>query len=66
INVFTLGLFILIINTFMFYLTGYIGTQFGIGFTVEGFWPAFLGALIVSIIGMVFGVIVPDRRFGKK
>lgn len=66
INVFTLGLFILIINTFMFYLTGWIGAQFGVGFTVEGFWAAFLGALVVSLIGMLFNIVVPDRMFGKK
>ena len=66
INVFTLGLFILIINTGMFYLTGYIGSQFGVGFTIDGFWAAFLGALVVSLIGWVFNIVVPDKRFGKK
>src|SRR5262249_18189785 len=44
----TLGLGTLLINTLLFWLTGLIGTQFGYGFTVDGFWPAFLGALIVS------------------
>ena len=48
----TLGLGILLINTLLFYLTGWIGTRFGVGFTVDGFVPAFLGALIVSLIGM--------------
>src|SRR5690242_4087506 len=37
----TLGLGTLLINTLMFYLTGVIGKQFGVGFDVEGFWPAF-------------------------
>ena len=50
----TLGLGILLINTLMFYLTGLIGQQFGFGFTVDGFWPAFLGALIVSLISTFF------------
>src|SRR3979409_827593 len=45
----TLGLGTLLINTLMFWLTGVIGNQFGIGFTVDGIWPAFLGALIVSV-----------------
>lgn len=50
----TLGLGILLINTLLFYLTGWIGTRFGVGFEVDGFVPAFLGALIVSLIGMFF------------
>jgi putative membrane protein len=49
----TLGLGVLLLNTLMFYLTGQIGARFGIGLTVDGFVPAFLGALIVSVIGMV-------------
>ena len=36
----TLGLGTLLINTLMFWLTGLIGGQFGIGFTLSGFWPA--------------------------
>lgn len=54
----TLGLGILLINTLMFFLTGLIGTRFGVGFTVDGFWPAFAGALIISIIGIVFNILL--------
>src|SRR3990170_2650432 len=42
----TLGLGTLLINTFLFWLSGEIGRQFGVGFTVSGFWPAFFGALV--------------------
>lgn len=52
----TLGLGTLLINTLLFFLTGYIGTQFGIGFTVDGFWPAFLGALIVSVVSFILSL----------
>lgn len=63
----TLGLGMLLINTLMFYLTGLIGTQFGVGFTVDGFWPAFWGALIVSVISFLMGLFVrePDRKRKK-
>lgn len=54
----TLGIGVLLINTLLFYLTGLIGSEFGVGFTVNGFLPAFLGALIVSIIGIVLGAIL--------
>jgi putative membrane protein len=62
----TLGLGVLLINTLLFFLTGIIGTRFGYGFTVDGFWPAFFGALIVSLIGIAMHIILgselKDRR----
>jgi putative membrane protein len=57
----TLGLFMLLINTGLFYLTGWIGSQFDYGFTVSGFWSALLGALVVSIISMVGEMIFRDE-----
>jgi len=33
----TLGLFTMLINTFIFYLAGQVGTWFGIGFEVSSF-----------------------------
>ncbi len=56
--VLTMGLGFLLINTLLFYLTGWIGTRFGVGFVVTGFIPAFLGALIVSLIGWFFSWIL--------
>jgi uncharacterized membrane protein YvlD (DUF360 family) len=32
-----------------------------VGFTVSGFWPAFLGALIVSVIGVFFNIILHNE-----
>ncbi len=57
----TLGLGILLINTLMFYLTGLIGKSFGVGFTVEGFVPAFLGALIVSAVSVFLNIVLKDE-----
>ena len=62
--VLTLGLGTLIINTLMFVLSGWIGTQFEVGFQVDNFLAAFLGALIVSIVSFIFNWIV-QRRFGQ-
>ncbi len=64
--VLTLGLGTLLINTLMFFLAGRIGTEFGIGFTVDGFWPAFLGAFIVSAISFLLTVVFKDEINGKK
>ena len=54
----TLGLGTLLINTAMFWLAGVIGQQFGFGFRVDGFWPAFLGALVVSVVSMILSAVL--------
>jgi putative membrane protein len=51
--VLTLGLGTILINTLLFLLTGWIGTQFGFGFSVENFWWALLGAVIVSVVSFI-------------
>jgi len=56
----TLGLGGLLINTLLFYLAGQIGIRFGVGFTVAGFWPAFFGALVVSIVSFMLGIFIKD------
>lgn len=58
----TLGLGTLLINTLLFVLVGWIGDQFGVGFQVSGFWGAFLGALIVSVVSYVLSQIFKDGR----
>ena len=62
----TLGLFTLVINTALFYLTGWLGQQFNYGFTVSGFWTALLGALIVSVVGMIGEIIFKDELKSRK
>ena len=66
----TLGLGTLLINTLLFYLSGLIGQYFGVGFTVDGFVPAFLGSLIVSVVSLILSALLhgelsdhkPQRR----
>lgn len=58
----TLGLGTVLINTLLFYLAGEIGTRFGVGFTVTGFWPAFFGALIVSVVSVILSSIFKERK----
>jgi len=62
----TLGLFTLVINTGMFYLTSYVGSQFGVGLLIDGFWSAFGGAFIVSVISMFFNMVIKDERRSKR
>ena len=60
--VLTLGLFTLVINTLLFALTGWIGGQFNVGFTLAQpwFWSAFLGALVTTVISGVLNGFLRD------
>lgn len=48
INVLTLGLFTLVINALLLMFVSYLVP----GFEVDGFWAAFLGALIMSLLSV--------------
>ena len=56
INVLTLGLFTLIINAFLMYLTSVLVK----GFYIRDFWSAFLAALVFSIVSIVLNIFVGD------
>jgi putative membrane protein len=64
----TLGLFALVVNGLMLWLTSTLAGALGLGFRVAGFWPAFWGALVVSIVSTLLSMSVragddgPDRR----
>jgi putative membrane protein len=58
----TFGLFLLVINTFLFSLAGQIGQTFHIGFTVDGFMSAFFGAIVVSFVSMVLSGLLKDDK----
>jgi putative membrane protein len=62
----TLGLFTLLINTFLFWLTGQVGQIIGIQITINGFWPAFLGGLVVSVVSVVMTLILKDEMKGRQ
>ncbi len=58
----TLGVFTLVINTFLFWLAGVVGTNFNVGFTVDTIWSALLGGLIVSLVSVVLTMIFKDEK----
>ena len=51
-----LGLFLLVLNGLCFWLVAAVVK----GFHVSGFWPAVLGALVVSVMSWVVTVLVSD------
>lgn len=56
----TLGLFTFVINALMLWLTSTISESLGLGFHVSGFVPAFLGALVVTVVSVLVSVILRD------
>lgn len=58
----TLGLFAIIINAAMLYLTAWISSYTPVHFTIDSFfWTATLGAIIISVISLVSGLL-PGKR----
>jgi len=57
----TLGLFILVINATMLWFTAVASEAFGINFRVAGFWPAFWGALVISVISAALNLLIRDE-----
>lgn len=58
----TLGLVLVVINALMLLLTSHIAGSLGLGFHVDGFGTAVLGAIVVSLAGMVIEAVLPDGR----
>src|SRR5712692_1709672 len=54
----TLGLFLLVINGLMLWLTSVLSDTLALGFHVRGFWPAFWGGLVVSVVSALLSVLV--------
>ncbi|WP_184293391.1 phage holin family protein [Nocardiopsis algeriensis] len=56
----TLGLIGLIVNALLFMLTEWIAGLFDLPFTISGFWPAFWGALVVTVVSWLLSMFLPD------
>jgi len=58
--VLTLGLFTLVVNALMLLLTSWIADLLNVPFTVDGFWAALLGGLVVSFVSWVLNLLLPE------
>lgn len=55
----TLGLFTLVVNALMLWLTAWLSEQTDYGLRIDDFWTAFLGALLISVVSFVLNLVVP-------
>ena len=56
----TFGLFALVVNGLMLLLTSAISRALGLGFHVSGFGAAFWGALVVSVVSTLLGILIRE------
>jgi putative membrane protein len=56
----TLGLFLFVINALMLLLTELLARSVGVGFSIDGFGDALLGALVISVVSFLFSVLLPE------
>jgi putative membrane protein len=62
ITVVTLGLFLLVLNALLLLLVGWISTELSLGFTVDGFLSAVLGAIVISLVGLLLSMVIGAGR----
>jgi putative membrane protein len=56
----TLGLIALVVNALLLWLTSWLADKLNLPWHVTGFWPAFWGALIVSVVSWLLSIVVRD------
>lgn len=49
----TLGLFVFVVNALIVLLVEQLCDWWSIDFVIDGFWPAFIGALVISLVSFV-------------
>ena len=60
-NILTLGLFTLVINAVMLLIVKSVVN----GFVITGFWPAFFGSIVLTIISGILSALVLDSGKDK-
>lgn len=62
----TLGLFMLVVNALVLLFTEEVCDWLGVAFRVDGFWPALVGALVISAVSMALSRFLRHNPFGPR
>lgn len=54
VTILTFGLFLLVLNAFLLWLASAVVP----GLSVQSFWAAFFGAIVISVVGMLLRMVV--------
>jgi putative membrane protein len=64
--VMTMGIFLIFINTALLALTAWISGKFdSIHFAIDGFWSAFFGAIIISVVSFFISMVVNPKKIAR-
>jgi putative membrane protein len=66
ITLITMGLFLLVLNALLLLLVGAISAELKLGLTVGDFLAAFLGALVISIVGFLLSMVIGTGRMAGR
>ncbi|GLY77118.1 hypothetical protein Airi01_053850 [Actinoallomurus iriomotensis] len=58
----TLGLFALVVNGLLLWLASWSAGKMNLPFHVNGFWPAFWGAIVVGVVSWLLNLFVHDDK----
>lgn len=58
----TLGLFTFVVNAILLLATAWLSGVLGLGFSVDGFWPAFWGGLLIGITSAVLSLLTDTTQ----
>ena len=61
----TLGLFTFVVNSLMLLLTGWLAGLLNVDFQVDGFGPAFLGAIVISFVSFLLSLFISSEKDDK-
>jgi putative membrane protein len=64
-QIITLGLFLFVVNAMILIITEEVCGWFGVGFSVDGFWPAFIGALVISLVSFAISRFLRRNPFSR-
>jgi putative membrane protein len=65
ITVLTFGLFLIVINTVLLLATDWVAGELDIRFAVADLWAAILGAIVISIVTFLIGIVVRPGRMAR-
>lgn len=61
----TLGLFTFVVNALMLLLTGWLAGLLNVDFRVDGFGPAFWGAIVISLVSYLLSLFISSESDDK-
>jgi putative membrane protein len=56
----TLGLIGFVVNALLFLFVDWLAGEVDLPFAIDGFWPAFWGAIVMTVVSWLLSLVIPD------